>query len=139
MKEKYVHRVGNNPRSSLIFFFLILTGRESILSSKYWRWYVCWKSFSCTMNGMIDRDWNFICFPLSLWALSHFKTRSPTLNYFFLVDFLSNHLLIWFWWSEFFSFAFNLSSCSLWRVSILCLNNRHGLPWDSSESWRAGK
>jgi len=33
-------------------------------------------------------------FDLSSWALSHFKTRSPTLNSFFTANFLSNHLLI---------------------------------------------
>lgn len=83
----------------------LLTRRFSILPSSDYKRYVCGPSFSWIVYEPIDKDWNFICLPLSSWDLSHFITKSPASKLAFPAEILLNHLLIQFWWSvTFFSY-----------------------------------
>ena len=95
--------------------------------------------FSLTWKGPVHSAWNLECFPFSSWALSHFRTRSPTSKFLFPADFLSNHLLIRLWWMAKFSWVFCLSSSNFSRLSIWVYKVGHWVPWNSWDNWRAGR
>ena len=81
--------------------------------------------------------WNFVCFPFSLWVLSHFNTKSPTSKLLDLVNFLLNQLFFHFWCMTNLSLYLSLSSSILIKVSIILWNRIHGFPWDSWENCKA--
>jgi hypothetical protein len=95
--------------------------------------------FSAIWKVLSHRFWNFKCFPFDSFALSHFRTKSPTSKFFSLALSLSNHLLTIYWWAMKFDFSFSLSSSSMRRVSILYYMTNEGCPLESWASWRDGR
>ena len=109
-----------------------LTGRESLFPDRSCNMNVEWPIFSLIWNGPSHIFWNLVCLPLSSWALSHFRTRSPTCNCLELDEAESNDFLIICWCFAWVILAFSLSSSNFKIWSCLSWIEEEGL---SSINW----
>ncbi len=101
---------GLPPQLKNFFKIRPLTGRESLKPDKSCNMKVEWPIFSQIWNGPSHIFWNLVCFPLSSWALSHFRTKSPTWNCFEPDETESKDDLMICWCFAWITLAFSLSS-----------------------------
>ena len=104
-----------------------LTGKDSLFPVKSCNIKVDGPMTSAIWKGPSHIHWNFICFPFSSWALSHFKTRSPIWKSFLDIMFESKEAFTNAWWWAWVILAYSHCSSSLRICSCLSCKDEVGV------------
>lgn len=110
----------------------LLTGKDSLFPVKSCNIKVDGPMIFAIWKGPSHIHWNFVCFPFSLWDLSHFKTRSPIWKSFLDIMFESKEAFTNAWWCAWVLLACSRCSSSLRICRYLSCKEEIGV---SSINW----
>ena len=128
IKEKLIYK--NRRMISCGKYFLRicpLTCKDSLFLVKSYNIKVDGPMISTIWKGPSHIHWNFVCLHFCLWALSHFKTRSPIWKSFLDTMFESKEAFTNAWWWAWVILACSRCSSSLRICSCLSCKEEIGV------------